>query len=47
MAEGSSRYDLISSVGRPTVLGKDQFRAAICTAGKVFHQVSGYWNGRR
>jgi gamma-glutamylputrescine oxidase len=47
MAEGSSRYDLISSVRRPTVVGKDQFRAAICTAGKVFHQVSGYWNGRR
>jgi gamma-glutamylputrescine oxidase len=47
MSEGSSRYDLISSVRRPTIHGKDTLRPVICTAGKVFHQVSGYWNGRR
>jgi len=47
MSEGSARYDLISSVRRPTIHGKDQFRPLICTAGKVMHQLSGYWNGRR
>ncbi|MGX9221962.1 NAD(P)/FAD-dependent oxidoreductase (plasmid) [Massilia varians] len=47
MAEGSPRYDLISSINRATVPGKDQFRPLICTAGKTWHQVSGYWTGRR
>ncbi len=47
MAEGSPRYDLISSVRRATVVGKDQFRPLICTAAKTMHQVSGYWTGRR
>ena len=47
ISEGSVRYDLISSVRRPTIHGKDQFRPLICTAGKVMHQLSGYWNGRR
>lgn len=47
MAEGSPRYDLISSIRRASVVGKDQFRPLICTAGKTWHQVSGYWTGRR
>ena len=47
MAEGSPRYDLISSVKRASVLGKDQFRPVICTGGKTWHQISGYWTGRR
>lgn len=47
MAEGSPRYDLISSVRRASVVGKDQFRPLICSAGKTWHQVSGYWTGRR
>lgn len=47
MSEGSARYDLISSVRRTQVLGKDQIRPLLLTAGKSWHQLSGYWNGRR
>lgn len=47
MSEGSARYDLISSVKRGQVYGKDQIRPLIVTAGKVYHQISGYWTGRR
>lgn len=47
MAEGSPRYDLISSIRRASVVGKDRFRPLICTAGKSWHQASGYWTGRR
>lgn len=47
MSEGSARYDLISSIKRGQVYGKDQLRPLIVTAGKVYHQVSGYWTGRR
>lgn len=47
MSEGSARYDLISSVRRTQVLGKDQFRPLLLTAGKSWHQLSGYWTGRR
>jgi gamma-glutamylputrescine oxidase len=47
IAEGSERYDLISSVRRAQVVGKDNFRPVICSAGKIWHQVSGYWTGRR
>ncbi|EEG08597.1 NAD(P)/FAD-dependent oxidoreductase [Pseudogulbenkiania ferrooxidans] len=47
VAEGSERYDLISSVRRTQVVGKDNFRPVICSAGKIWHQVSGYWSGRR
>jgi gamma-glutamylputrescine oxidase len=47
MSEGSARYDLISSVRRIQVLGKDQFRPLLLTAGKSWHQLSGYWTGRR
>ena len=47
MSEGSARYDLISSVRRSQVLGKDQIRPLLLTAGKSWHQLSGYWTGRR
>ncbi|WP_061242276.1 FAD-binding oxidoreductase [Ectopseudomonas composti] len=47
MSEGSARYDLISSVRRIQVIGKDQIRPLLLTAGKSWHQLSGYWNGRR
>jgi gamma-glutamylputrescine oxidase len=47
MSEGSARYDLISSVRRIQVLGKDQIRPLLLTAGKSWHQLSGYWTGRR
>jgi gamma-glutamylputrescine oxidase len=47
MSEGSARYDLISSVKHSPVYGKDHIRPLIVSAGKVYHQVSGYWTGRR
>jgi gamma-glutamylputrescine oxidase len=47
MAEGSARYDLISSVRRAPIPAKDQLRPAIVSAGKVWHQLAGYWSGRR
>lgn len=47
MSEGSARYDLISSVRRIQVIGKDQIRPLLLTAGKSWHQLSGYWSGRR
>ncbi|WP_027910491.1 FAD-binding oxidoreductase [Pseudomonas sp. URMO17WK12:I4] len=47
MSEGSARYDLISSVRRIQVIGKDQIRPLLLTGGKCWHQLSGFWNGRR
>ncbi|NNJ16125.1 FAD-binding oxidoreductase [Pseudomonas putida CSV86] len=47
MAEGSSRYDLFSSVKHARIIGKDHFRPAILTAAKTLHQLSGFFNGRR
>lgn len=47
MSEGSARYELISSVRRIQVLGKDQIRPLLLTAAKSWHQLSGYWSGRR
>ena len=47
MSEGSARYDLVSSIPRPTIVGKDCLRPLLLTAGKSWHQLSGYWNGRR
>ena len=47
ISEGSSRYDLISSVRRGTVHGKDQIGTLLLTGGKCWHQLSGYWSGRR
>ncbi|MEE3636546.1 FAD-binding oxidoreductase [Pseudomonas sp. AL 58] len=47
MSEGSARYDLISSVRRIQVYGKDHFRPLLLSAGKSWHQLSGFWSGRR
>jgi len=47
MSEGSSRYDLISSVKHAQIMGKDHIRPLLLTAGKSLHQLSGYFNGRR
>lgn len=47
MGEGSSRYDLISSVKHAQILGKDHIRPLLLTAGKSLHQLSGFFNGRR
>ncbi|TFF41693.1 FAD-binding oxidoreductase [Pseudomonas sp. RIT623] len=47
MSEGSSRYDLISSVKHARILGKDHIRPLLLTAGKTVHQLSGFFNGRR
>jgi gamma-glutamylputrescine oxidase len=47
MNKGSERYDLMSSVKHIDIWGKDTFRKTILTAGKCWHQLSGYWTGRR
>lgn len=47
MLGGSDRYDLMSSVKHADIWGKDYFRQAIVSAGKTWHQLSGYWTGRR
>lgn len=47
MSEGSARYDLISAIKRGQLYGKDHFRPLIVSAGKVYHQISDYWTGRR
>ena len=44
---GSDRYDLMSSVKHVDIVGKDQFRKTIVSAGKTWHQLSGFWTGRR
>ncbi|WP_440507004.1 NAD(P)/FAD-dependent oxidoreductase [Serratia nevei] len=47
MSEGSDRYDLMSSIPHVNIFGKDKLRRVMPTAGKVWHQTSGYWKGRR
>jgi gamma-glutamylputrescine oxidase len=47
MSEGSARYDLMSSIPQVNIVGKDVARAGITSAGKTWHQLSGYFNGRR
>lgn len=44
---GSERYNLISSIGRGSIPAKDSFRALLVSLGKLMHQTSGYWHGRR
>ncbi|MEK6423574.1 MAG: FAD-binding oxidoreductase [Burkholderia gladioli] len=44
---GSERYRLVSAIPRATVRGKDTYRNLLVTLGKVMHQTSGYWHGRR
>lgn len=47
MSEGSARYDLMSSIPHVSILGKDVARAGVTSAAKTWHQLSGYFNGRR
>ncbi|MGL5384854.1 MAG: NAD(P)/FAD-dependent oxidoreductase [Enterobacterales bacterium] len=47
MSEGSDRYDLMSSIPHVDIFGKDKLRRVMTTVGKVWHQTSGYWKGRR
>jgi gamma-glutamylputrescine oxidase len=44
---GSERYGLVSSIPRASIQGKDKYRNVLVTLGKVMHQTSGYWHGRR
>ncbi|MFT4190185.1 MAG: FAD-binding oxidoreductase [Comamonas sp.] len=44
---GSERYRLISSIARAPIAGKDRYRALLVSLGKLMHQTSGYWHGRR
>ena len=47
MSEGSARYDLMASIPHVSIVGKDVARAGITSAAKTWHQLSGYFNGRR
>ena len=51
LAEGivgsSDNYDLISSVHHKNILFKDSMRPLLLSVAKTFHQLSGYWTGRR
>ncbi|MBW3102247.1 NAD(P)/FAD-dependent oxidoreductase [Providencia stuartii] len=47
MVEGSSRYDLMSSIPHANIIGKDKLRNVIVSLAKIMHQTSGYWQGRR
>ncbi|MDE9448727.1 FAD-dependent oxidoreductase, partial [Xenorhabdus bovienii] len=46
MSEGSDRYSLLSSIPHLNVIGKDKLRNVLFSAGKIWHQASGYWTGR-
>lgn len=47
MSEGSARYDLMAQIPHVSILGTDHARGAITSAAKCWHQLSGYFNGRR
>lgn len=47
MAEGSDRFDLLKSIPHARILGKEHLRAPLMSAGKFWHQFSGYFTGRR
>ncbi len=47
MSEGSARYELMSSIPHMNIFGKNALRRPMMSAGKTFHQLSGYFNGRR
>ncbi len=47
MSEGSDRYSLLSSIPHLDVIGKDSLRNVLLSGGKIWHQTSGYWKGRR
>ncbi|MBU9564351.1 FAD-binding oxidoreductase [Burkholderia multivorans] len=44
---GSDRYRLLSSIDHRSFPGKDHFRALLVSLGKLAHQTSGYFHGRR
>lgn len=46
MLGGSERYDLMSGVKHINLIGKDACPRALLSAGKIWHQISGYWTGR-
>lgn len=47
MSEGSERYDLMSSIPHVSIFGRDHLRPAVMSAAKTWHQLSGFFNGRR
>lgn len=46
MSEGSARYDLMSSIPHVNIFAKEALRTTWMSAGKIWHQLSGYFNGR-
>jgi len=47
MGSDSERYRLISAIQHTGIAGKDHFRRTLVSLGKISHQLSGYWHGRR
>ncbi len=47
MSEGSARYDLLASIPHVDIIGRDALRVPIMSAAKSWHQLSGYFKGRR
>lgn len=47
MSEGSARYELMSAIPHARIIGRDALRPALLTAAKSWHQLSGFFNGRR
>ncbi|MCE3028098.1 FAD-binding oxidoreductase [Salinicola sp. DM10] len=47
MTGGSRHWDIMRSIRRRRVIGKEHFRHLICTLGKVTHQMAGYRKGTR
>lgn len=47
MSERTERYDLMSSIPHLNIFGKTRLRPAVMSAAKSWHQLSGYFNGRR
>ncbi|MFT4012999.1 MAG: FAD-binding oxidoreductase [Paracoccus sp. (in: a-proteobacteria)] len=47
MSEGSARYDLMASIPHVNIFGRDRLRGGVMSVAKTWHQLSGYFNGRR
>lgn len=47
IAEQSEYYDLISKVYHRNIIGKQSIRPVLLTGAKCWHQLSGFWTGRR
>lgn len=47
MTTGSAVWDVMRSIPRRPIFGKDQFRSLICSLGKVSRQLNAYRVGRR